>query len=120
MKRILSKPVGFTKDTNSRKHLADGSFEFKLQELVRLEFETTVTFANVARTKYSMGNARGGNTSSNNAEKAYRTGLSYFAKLSEITPSDRLKLTRLGREAKDALAALPKQKRSTPIQTERR
>ena len=78
------------------------------KELIRLELELAVTFANVAHTKYSMGNVAGGNVSRSNAQKAYRTALRYFVKLADVTSSERRTLQGLIKNAKDAIATLPK------------
>jgi len=78
------------------------------KELIRLELELAVRFANVAHTKYSMGNVAGGNVSRSNAQKAYRTALRYFVKLADVTSSDRRTLQGLIKNAKDAIATLPK------------
>jgi hypothetical protein len=79
------------------------------KELLRLELELAVTFANVARTKYSMGNVAGGSVSRSNAEKAYRGALKIFVtKFADITSSERRTLKGLIKNAKDAIATLPK------------
>ena len=78
------------------------------KELIRLELELAVTFTNVAHTKYSMGNVAGGNVSRHNAEKAFRTALKYFAKLADVTLSERRTLKGLINNAKDEIATLPK------------
>ena len=78
------------------------------KELIRIELELAVTFANVAHTKYSMGNAAGGNVSRSNAEKAFRTALKYFAKLADVTSSERRTFKGLIKNATDQIATLPK------------
>jgi hypothetical protein len=83
-------------------------FEFKVKELIRLELELALTFVNLARTKYSMGNVVGADVSGNNAAKAYRTALYYFGKLADVSSSERRKLMGLANHAKDAIATLPK------------
>jgi hypothetical protein len=77
-------------------------------DLIRLELELAVTFAKVAHTKYSMGNVAGANVSRSNAEKAYRTALKYFAKLADVTSLERQTYKGLIKNAKDAIATLPK------------
>jgi hypothetical protein len=54
-----------------------------------------------------MENVAGGNVSRSNAEKAYRTALKYFVKL-DVTSSERRTLKGLIKNAKDAIATLPK------------
>ena len=78
------------------------------KELIRLELELVLTFSNLAQTKYSMGNIRGGNVSRTNAEKAYRTALKFFGKLSDVTSLERRKLMGLFKQAEDAITRLQK------------
>ena len=82
------------------------SLDFNAKE--RLELELVLTFSNLAHTKYSMGNIRGGNVSRTNAEKAYGTALRYFGKLSDVTSLERRKLMGLFKQAKDAITRLQK------------
>jgi hypothetical protein len=93
---------------HSWEQLGTASFEFKVMELIRLELELTLTFVNLAHTKYSMGNVVGADVSGNNAAKAYRTALYYFGKLADVSSSERRKLMGLANQAKDAIAKLPK------------
>ena len=79
-----------------------------MKELIRLELELAVTFANVAHTKYSMGNVAGGNVSRSNAEKAYRTALKYFVRLADVPSLERRTFNGLIKKAKNAIARLPK------------
>jgi hypothetical protein len=82
--------------------------DFNVKDLIRLELELVLTFGNLAHTKYSMGNIRGGDVSRANAEKAYRTALKYFAKLADVTSLERRTFKGLIKKAKDAIATLPK------------
>ena len=84
----------------------NATFDFNRKERLRLELELVLTFSKLARTKYSMGNIRGGNVSRNNAETAYRTALKYFRKLSDVTSLERRKWMGLFNQAKDAIVRL--------------
>jgi hypothetical protein len=53
-----------------------------------------------------MGNIRGGNVSRANAEKAYRSALKYYRKLSDVTSLERRELMGLFKQAKDAIGIL--------------
>jgi len=79
-----------------------------MKDFIRLELELVLTFVNVARTEYSMGNVAGGDVSHNNAEKAYSSAIHYFEKLPDVTPGKLRKLMRLAKKAEDAIATLPK------------
>ena len=79
-----------------------------MKDLIRVELELAATFANIARTRYSMGHIANGNVSRNNADKAYRTALHYIEKLSDVTSEERQKIMDLVKKAEDAIATLAK------------
>jgi hypothetical protein len=93
---------------NSWKQLSDARLDTWAKEFVRTELELALTFIQVARTKYSMGNVAAADNSRNNAEKAYQSALKYFGKLADPTLSQHLKFTNLFSEVKQELTALSK------------
>ena len=82
--------------------------ECRAKEFIKTELGLALTFVKVAQTRYSMGNAAGGDFSRKNAEKAYREALNYFGKLSDFTSLERWKLMDLVNQVKTAIATLPK------------
>ena len=93
---------------NSWKKRSDTLLECRAKEFIKTELELALTFVKVAQTKYSMGNAAGGDFSRKNAEKAYREALNYFGKLSDFTSLERRKIMGMLNQVKTAIATLPK------------
>jgi hypothetical protein len=55
-----------------------------------------------------MGHIASGDISRKNAKEAYRSALKYLGKCHDISPLDREKFLGLVKQAKDAIATLPK------------
>src|SRR5437867_11220926 len=93
---------------SSWKQLSDARLERRAKEFIRIELELALTFAEVAHTKYSMGNVAGGDFSRTTAEKAFHEARNYLGKLSDFTSLERSKLMDLVSQGKHAIPTRPK------------